>query len=227
VRAMPALNTILDKLVGDPPKPDQKPADKFTVIQDRLSKYAVAPDAVLNSVYELLKPIQEISEQLADLMEVTLGAQLEYLQSKLPLDPGTMTILGKSVWKPTDRELYEFGLSAMGVLFPLDVVDMIADGIVPPQAAEALAATNTEIFTKLRDGIIERADEIRENSTYQQRIALGLAFQVPIDPTADGRYVAFMQEQHAVQQAPSGPVEGGGGSSKSSEDYSTAQKLLS
>lgn len=226
-RAMPALNVLLDKLVGDPGEaPTKTPQQKFKVIQDRLAKYAVAPDAALNSVYELLRPVQEVSEHLADLMESVLGVQFDYLLSKMPRDPGTMTMFGKSMWAPTDRELYEFGLHAMGVLQPLDVVDMIADGFVPPQAAQALAATNPEIFTKLQMGLIERADEIRANSTYNQRIALGLAFQLPLDPTTDPRYVAFQQDMHA-QKTMEQAAGAAGEANTPEESYSDAQKLLS
>lgn len=224
-RVMPGLTLVLDKLLGDidPPKSTK---EKFKVIQDRLAKYAVAPDAALNSVYELLRPVQEVSEQLADMMESTFGAQIDYLVSKMPLDPGTMVMFGKSMWSPSDRELYEFGLYAMGVLLPLDVADMIADGVVPPQAAEALATTNPEIFAKLQVGIIERADEVRENSTYNQRIALGLAFQLPLDPTTDPRYVAFMQDMHAQKTMEQAAGSSGEGSTPE-ESYSDAQKLLS
>lgn len=227
VRAMPGLNVLLDKLVGDPDESAKKtPQAKFKVVQERLTKYAVAPDATMNSVYEMLKPVQEVSEQLADNMETTLGVQLDYLLDKMPRDPGTMVMLGKSMWSPSDRELYEFGLHAMGVLQPLHVVDMIADGFVPPQAAQALAATNPEIFTKLQMGILQRADEVRENSTYNQRIALGLAFQIPLDPTTDPRYVAFQQDMHA-QKTMKQAAGAAGETNTPEESYSDAQKLLS
>jgi hypothetical protein len=223
---MPATSQVLDKLLGDPESPAKTPQAKFKVVQDRLSKMAVAPDAVGESLYHLLQPVAQISEQLADMLEGVLGVQLSYLQSKLPQDPGTMMMFGKSMWQPTDRELYEFSMHAMGVVMPLETVDLIADGMVPPQAAEALAATNPEIFAKLQHSMIERADEIRENSTYSQRIALGLAFQLPLDPTADPRYVAFMQSMHA-QKTMEQAAGQAGEESTPEESYSDAQKLLS
>lgn len=225
-RGMPATSAILDKMLGEPEAAKKTPQQKFKVIQERLSKYSVAPDAVGESLYHLLKPVAEISEQLADIMEGVLGVQLSYLQSKMPQDPGTMMMFGKSMWQPTDRDLYEFSMHAMGVLMPLDTVDLIADGLVPPQAAEALAATNPEIFTKMQMGIMERADEVRENSTYNQRIALGLAFQLPLDPTTDPRYVAFQQSMHAQKTMEQAAGSSGEGSTPE-ESYSDAQKLLS
>jgi hypothetical protein len=225
-RGMPATSLILDKMLGEPEASKKTAPEKFKVIQDRLSKYSVAPDAVGESLYHLLKPVAEISEQLADMMEGILGVQLSYLQSKMPQDPGTMMMFGKSIWQPTDRDLYEFSMHAMGVLMPLDTVDLIADGLVPPQAAEALAATNPEIFTKMQMGIMERADEVRENSTYNQRIALGLAFQLPLDPTTDPRYVAFQQSMHAQKTMEQAAGSSGEGSTPE-ESYSDAQKLLS
>lgn len=224
-RAMPATTMVLDRLLGDPEQASKTPQQKFKVIQERLSKFSVAPDAVSASMYELLKPVAEISEQLADMMEILVGDQLSYLQAKMPQDPGTMMMFGKSMWQPTDRELYEFSMCAMGVLMPLETVDLIADGLVPPQAAEALAATNPEIFTKMQQGIIERADEVRENSTYNQRISLGLAFQLPLDPTTDPRYVTFVQNMHAQKSMEQAAGSSGEGSTPE-ESYSDAQKLL-
>lgn len=224
-RAMPTTNAILDRLLGEEPG-KRTPAEKYAVIQDRLAKFSVAPDAALESIYQLLKPVQEVSEQLADLMETVLSVQLPYLTSKMPRDTGTMMMFGKSMWQPTDRDLYEFAMHAVGVIMPLEAVDMIADGVVPPQAAEALAATNPEIFAKFQHSIIEHADDIRANSTYNQRISLGLAFQLPLDPTTDPRYVAFVQQMHAqktMQQAAGSSGEG----STPQESYSDAQKLLS
>lgn len=223
---LPTTTLVLDRLLGEESEKAKSAPEKFKVIQERLSKYSVAPDAIGEKFYQLLKPIEEASEQIADALEVTLGIQLSYLQQKLPKDPGTMMSFGKSMWQPTDRELYEFSVAAAGVCMPLETVEMIANGSVPPQAAEALAATNPEIFRMFQRGVMERADEIRENSKLSQRIALGLAFQVPLEPTADPRYVAFVQSQHAdktMQQA-----AGQAGESKTPEEsYSDAQKLLS
>lgn len=226
-RALPGINMVLDKLLGDPQASSGKtPQEKFKVVQQRLATYTVAPDAALNGVYEALRPLQEVNEYLADEAEMKVGAQLEYLAAKMPRDPGTMMLFGKSMWNPTDRELYEFSVCATGVLYPLEVIGAIADGLVPPQAAEALAATNPEIFTKFQTQIIENADAVRANSTYNQKIALGLAFQVPLEPTADARYVSFMQSMHA--QKTMEQAAGQAGEAKDPEDsYSDAQKLLS
>lgn len=226
IRAMPTTQMVLDKMLGDPEQSKKSPQEKFKLIQERLSKYAVAPDAINEGLYHVLKPIADVSEQLADMMEATIGVQLSYLQSKMPQDPGTMMMFGKSMWQPTDRELYEFAMHGVGALMPLHTVDLIADGLVPPQAAEALAATNPEIFAKLQMGMIERADEIRANSTYNQRIALGLAFQLPLDPTTDPRYVAFQQSMHA-QKTMDQAAGDSGEASTPEESYSDAQKLLS
>jgi hypothetical protein len=145
-RGMPALNVVLDKLLGNDEHTSKTPQQKFKVVQERLAKATVAPEATLDGVYELLRPLQQVSEQLADMAETVLGVQLSYLQSIMPKDPGTNMVLGKSYWQPTDRELYEFSLGAAGVLFPLDTIEAISDGLVPPQAAEAVAATNPELL---------------------------------------------------------------------------------
>jgi hypothetical protein len=102
---------------------------------------------------------------------------------------------------------------------------MVADGLVPPQAVEALRDTNPGIFAKFQDAVIENIEDIRENAVYDQRISLGLAFALPLDPTTDPRYVAFMQSMHAqksMEQAAGSAAE----TSTPEENYSDAQKLL-
>ncbi len=222
----PAMSEVLDLLVGEEAK-GKSDAEKFKVIQGNLSRFITAPDAVMQNAYEALKPVQQLSEDVADMAEMTLWQQLEYLYEHMPKDPGTMMKLGESQWSPTDRELFEFSMVATGVVAPYAVLDMIADGFVPPQAAQALAATNPEIFGLMQRELADRLNEVRENATYNQLIALGLAFQLPLEPSTDPRYVAFVQEQHAAAEL-SPPEPSGGGSSKSSSDeYSDAQKLLS
>lgn len=222
----PAMSAVLGILSGDGSDSKATDHEKFKTIQSNLSRFITAPDAVMENAYEALKPMQALHEDIADMAEMTLWQQLEYLYEHMPKDPGTMVKLGESMWQPTDRELFEFTMVATGVVAPFDVLDMIADGFVPPQAAHALAATNPEIFSLAQRELVSRLDEIRENATYNQLIALGLAFQVPLEPTTDPRYVAFVQEQFASQEL-NPPAPAGGDSKSSSDEYSDAQKLLS
>jgi hypothetical protein len=222
---MPALDAIFNKLLPDEEHKNKKPAQKFKVVQDRLAQYTTSPQSFSAKFYEMLKPAQQVSEQLADVMETTLGMHLQYAADTMPKDPGTMMMMGKSMWVPTDRQLYEWGLRLMGTMYPLDTVDMVADGLVPPQAVEALRDTNPGTFAKFQEQVIENIDAIRENSTYDQRISLGLAFSLPLDPTTDPRYVAFMQSMHAqksMEQAAGNAAE----TKTPEEGYSDAQKLL-
>jgi hypothetical protein len=223
----PAVGQVLGILAGEPEKSGKTDHEKFKAIQANLSRFITAPDAVMQNVYETLKPVQQLSEEIADQAEVTLMAQLEQLYEAMPKDPGSMDRLGLSLWQPTDRELFEFSMTAMGVVAPFDVVDMIADGTAPPQAAQALARANPEIFRLAQEAIVERVDDIRENATQAQLISLGLAFQLALEPTAAARYVKFVQDMHAEQSAPA-PTDGGGGSGDPSSDaeYSEAQSLL-
>ena len=226
-RAMPLLNHVLNKMLGDSPEASKaKPQEKFKLLQDKLARYNAAPDAIMSSVYSVLEPIQEISEQLADQMEVTLGKQLAHAFETMPKDPGTMMYSGVSRWQPTDRQLREWGFSLMGITHPGAVIDAIADGVCPPQAAQALAVANPELYSDMQRQLLENADAIREHSTKNQRIALGLAFQVPLDPTTDPRYVAFMQQSHAaatMEQA----AGSAGEPNTPKQEYTDAQKLLS
>lgn len=136
-----------------------------------------------------------------------------------------MMMLGKSMWKPTDRELYEYGLRMMGVTHPLETIDMVADGLVPPQAIEALRTTNPGMFAKFQQHVMDNVDDIRANSTYDQRVALGLAVGLPVDPTTDPRYVTFMQSMHA--QTAMAKAAGNAAESKTPEEsMSDAQKML-
>ncbi len=227
LRAMPLTNGILDMLLGgDTAHTAKKPAEKFKVIQGRLSQFMTSPQSFSHKFYGMLRPVQQTSEHLADSMESTITGHLTALAQAMPTDPGTMMMLGQSMWKPTDRQLYEFTMTAMGTLHPLETIHGIASGLVPPQAVQALRESNPETFAMFQKAVINRVDDIRANSTYDQRIALGLAFGVPLDPTTDPRYVAFMQSTHAAETMKQ--AAGGAAESKTPQEAETdAQKMLS
>lgn len=227
MRILPGIHKALDKLIGDPKESKGKSEqEKFKIVQDRLARFSASPQSVLDGVYHFLKPVQEAIELVADIMETIYGIQFEHAFETMPKDPGTMMSFGKSMWQPTDRALYEWGMELAGSLFPLEVIDGIASGLVAPQAVQALAKTNPAIFNEFIRNVMENGDAIRDNATYDQKIALGLALQMPVEPTTDPQYVAFIQNSHAEQTmtAAAGPTQD---KSSPEEEYSDAQKLLS
>lgn len=227
LRVLPGVHKVLDKLIGDPELIKGKTEhQKFTIVQERLSQFATSPQSVMDGIYHGLKPVQEASEQVADMMETTLGAQFEYAYETMPKDPGTMVSFGKSQWQPTDRALYEWSTHLAGAFFPLETLGALVSGSVPPQAVACLAKTNPAIYNEFVRNVIENGETISKNATYDQKIALGLALQIPVEPTTDPQYVAFIQNSHveSTLAAAAGPTQD---KSSPEDDYSDAQKLLS
>lgn len=227
IRMLPGVNKAMDKLIGDPKETKGKnEQQKFKIVQQRLAQFSASPQSVMDGIYQAIKPMQEASEQVADMLETSFGAHLEYAYETMPKDPGTMVSFGKSMWQPTDRQLYEWGTHLVGALFPMETLDALVQGSVPPQSVQCLAKTNPAIFNEFVRNVMENGDAIRDNATYDQKIALGLALQIPLEPTTDPQYVAFIQNSHAEQTmaAAAGPTQD---KSSPEEDYSDAQKLLS
>ncbi len=226
LRVLPGVNKVMDKLLGPEKSKGKNEQEKFKLIQDNLARFNASPQSAMDGIYHALKPVQEANEVVADMLETSYASHFEHAFETMPKDPGTMISFGKSMWQPTDRQLYEWGYSLLGSLYPLEVVGAIASGSVPPQAVEALAATNPAIFNEFVRNVMENSEAIRENATYDQKIALGLALQMPLEPTTDPQYVAFIQNTHveATMAAAAGPTKE---TSSAEDDYSQAQKLLS
>lgn len=231
VRLQPFMRLAIDALYS--PAPTEKPATddkaKFRAIQENLSRYEYAPDAAGAALYDTLRPVADgVGQVFSDSMEMLLHTKFAYLAGVQPRDPGTMVQFGRSVWQPTAQAMYEFAAHAMGALYPLETIDMIADGTVPPQAIEALAAASPAAFRKFQEAVIDNFEAIAANSTYSQRIALSLASKVPLDPTMDPRYTSFIQNMHAqaeqagTAQTQARAPEGSG----PTQDYTEAQRLL-
>lgn len=229
-RVTPTFSALAAKLSLDG-KEEKDPQKAYQKVADTLARYATNPMQANEAMYHSLKPLQAVSPHLADELEVKLGMVLQYLYDWMPKDPGTMMFLGKSMWQPTEREMYELEARMQGALAPQSVIAGIAEGVLPPQAAHALREVNPSMFAKFQNDLMARADELRENAETSELVALGIAFDVPLHPSTDGRYVAWIQSAHqtaageqqaAMQTPPSGDVK----EPTADENYTAAQKMM-
>lgn len=230
-RLTPTFGALAAKLSMDGVE-EKDPRKAFEKVADTLARYAVNPEQANAQMYESLKPLQGVSPHLADELEVKAGLTFQYLYDQMPKDPGTMMFLGKSMWQPTDRELYEFNARMLGALNPTAAIQGIADGVIPPQAAEALRETNPRMFAKFQNDLMSRADELRANCAYPKLCALGIAFDVPLHPTTEGRYVGWIQSTrstHSGEQAAAmqkAPGKNAMEEPTADETYTAAQKMI-
>lgn len=198
---------------------------QWPALQQALAEYAANPDAAQAHIYDTLRPMQLVAPHLADEMEVAAARRRAVAYAAMPKDPGTMMLLGKSTWEPSDDELYKATAALIGAELPLDAIDMIADGTIPPQTAAALREANPALFRIFQQAVVENADAIRANATYGQVCALSIALDVPLNPSMTPDFINFVAQQNAQTQidqaqATGGPTDGG----RPEPDYTPAQR---
>jgi hypothetical protein len=162
--------------------------------------------------WDLLGEFRNAHDMVGDGLNGHMQRAAQYLLDKAPKDPGTVQRMGRTAWKPDSLAIRRWSRYVQAVQNPMSAVEGVMNGTITPQAAEALRDMYPATFQRIQQQVWENADEIRANSSYDQRIRLSVLMGVPLEPSAQRSSVQFVQQQfaerEAAQQAPSGPRPG-------------------
>lgn len=198
---------ILRQRVGDderPKKLDPKEATKRAI--EYVTNVAVDPLAATDRMGAGLSQLAGTAPQTRNAVIQTQLRVANFLATKVPKNP--FAAYPGMQWEPADSELATFHRYVEAASNPLAVLEQMSTGYVTVEAAEAVKECYPKLFADIQARFAARAGEIRQRSTYEQRVALSRVFGVALDPTTEPAFTSWMQSQFAAQ-----PVEkrGGGG----------------
>ena len=166
-------------------------------------------DATSSEIYEGLHDVRQASLGVADKMQQAKLNVLQFLAAKIPLDPGQMTSLFRSRWKPTSAQMEQFSLYVEGATNPVGVMQraMAPSGRVTPQEAEAVRTLYPGIFAETHKQILLNLPAIQENASYEQQVRMGILFGMPVTSTSGPEAVNFYSQFHAAEQQAKQPIQ--------------------
>lgn len=170
---------------------------KGTVFQQRaaeLTQTLANPMEARRAIHNNLAGVRAADPMLSDQMEELAFARLMFLGEKMPKDPGAGAQLGKrKPWQPSDSEIIRWARYIEASEHPETVLHSVADGTVTPEQVETMKTLYPVTYQRVRGDIVARSAELQKTLTWDQRLSLGVLFEVPTDDILRPENVTAMQ----------------------------------
>jgi hypothetical protein len=151
-----------------------------------------------------------------------------YLLRNLPTPPRDPNQLIPMKTPPPDPvRLAAFARRKQVVDRPLSVLDELEAGTLTREHVEALSTVYPQLYTQIRNGVTEQLVTTKKTPSYEQRIQIGVLFQLPTDPSLRPQSIqrtqAMYRKKAEQQPAPTGPI---GGPSSVAKAFETKSQSL-
>lgn len=202
IAAGPAVTLATKLFPGDG---DTKSKDLHVLYSARTEELAQAlqPGAIAHAIGDRLK----VSDPM---MQDAIASQIErglrFIESKRPkqaLAPGMLP--GDGAPKIAKVLLEEWGKYIHAVNDPASVIEDLAKGHLSIEGAEALRVVYPNLFLDAQKVLMDHAAEFRKTLPYPRRVALSIAYRVPVDGSMTQSHMMFLQPP-PTPAGPAGPM---------------------
>lgn len=178
----------------------EPPTRRAERLERVIREHQARPDLVDKRISQSVEPLRTTSPRLAANVEQNMKTALSFLASKLPermqtdpFDPTKRTALSAA-------EAEKFNRYVSYVSNPSNVLDEMIRGKVTPEGAETLRAIAPKVFFSLQVATLEAInDQLASNKPipYDNRLKLGLIFDIPTDASLRPGVMNFLQANTA------------------------------
>ena len=176
----------------------EREEDRYHRISVALARFGASPDALSRTMEPDLAQLRTYAPALAGVAGQRAAAASRFLLSKLPVSyVPPMTSRDDALVDPMARR--KFLRYASAVEDPAGALDMIADGSISIEHAEAIAAVYPDMYADVQRQIMDRLAEAEirgERLPHDQRVQLGVLFSAPTTPG-----LAHLREVQSVHAA--------------------------
>lgn len=148
-----------------------------------------------------LQGLWAVSPMVANGVEKTHNARIEFLAGKLPRDPSPPHLqVGPDTWEPSHAELAKFARYMEAVEQPEKVIQRLSTATMTPEDAEVLKTVYPETYREIQGQLHSHMAQLRTSLPYAKRLGLSIYLDVPVD-------LALTAEALSVYQRPRAPLE--------------------
>ena len=196
-------------------KRDEKPYTHKDYMRDRQTLIAMKenPALVNDRITKLFHP------EIAKAIPTTVGASYavgqraaQYMFSKLPnpaTPPSYMQVTSGRANRPvSDSELQKFGRYMQAVDRPMLIMEQLRKGRVSRDAVDAVRNVYPDVYQSLRSEMVKQISHGDVRLSKQQRTAMSIVFDVPVDATTEPKYIKETQAAYDPQYLEDAGVEG-------------------
>lgn len=183
-------------------RPTKKGETEFQKRSGELNETMGDPMGARRAIHDKLAGVRGLDPMLADQAEELAFNKLQFLHSKLPLDPGVGALVGKRPgWQPSDAEISKWSRYVDTAEHPEHVIEDLQHGTVTLEQVETLRTLYPATYQAIRTDITARAAELRTELSWDQRLTLSTLFHAPTDGILRLEAVAKMQNTFVDAQA--------------------------
>lgn len=169
--------------------------DRFQVAYSKLSSLMADPIKTGEALDRSLRGAEHLG---AGIRGALVGKQLEaysFLMAKAPRDPLAEYELNptQTPYEPSDGEIATWERYVRAAKDPLSVVEDLHDGEVTPEAAETVRTLYPKLYAEMQMQIMEKVSMSKKPLPYEERVQLGVMFDVPTDPSLAPEFLSALQ----------------------------------
>lgn len=182
------------------------PAEGYQRQQQQIRDLQSNPGVLVDRLTNVTAPIAAVAPQSAAALSVKAKTALDFLASKIPPQPQTMT--GQPAQAPSDAEIARWGRYVNAVKNPLGILDGLAQGRIPSEAVETLRVVYPGLYAEMQRQLTQQLVEKQargESLSIPQRRALSIFLGQPVDSITQPGYGQAMQTTFAPTQGQGQP----------------------
>jgi hypothetical protein len=181
-------------------KPAEDPHQKLFNSIDNLNNNVIA---TANMMAGRTKKMSHAAPKISTEYQIQHAQKLRYIQAHIPRDARAPSMLRSKSLPPSHTQKHAFNIVMRAVHSPMTLIDDLKNGVLMPQAVEAVAATSPSLYDAyVGEAVQQLSDNPDRQLSYSQRGQLAVLFGHSVDPTTDPDFIGFMQNLAQTHGAP-------------------------
>jgi len=203
--------------------------DATVRVMNEVASASSNPSAVANVVASRIDGIAEHAPELSSAISTHTAKANDFLASKLPANMHDSGSLTPHLDKPriSESDAAKFNRYLTAVKNPMTVVDDLRSGRLTREGVEAVKTVYPNIYTDMRNQVIEQLSTAKQAPAYYKRIQLGILFDLPTDASMKPTFIKTINEMYVKQSAATQQKQSGGQTSNAGENSSIKQSQTS
>lgn len=178
--------------------------DRYRVMRSKLNEITADPMKTAERIGRALNGAEHLSPAIKDTIVTRQMQAYAFLESKAPKDPLAEYALNPaaSKYEPPEGEIATWERYVRAAQSPMSVFDDLAKGDVTPEAAETLRVLYPRLYARAQTEIMGAVMEAKKPLPYDERVQLGIMFDIPTDPSLAPDFAAAIAERASAAEPP-------------------------
>jgi len=148
--------------------------------------------------------LQSSAPQTYQQLRQVAGRAFLFLDSKLPRKTQMVNPFIKKSYPTSDQEIYKFKKYVQAVQNPMSVLKELNAGVLSREGIEAVRYVYPTLYFEMQSKVYEGLEKAGGQTTYKQRLQLGILMDLPTDLSLEPQSIAGLQSFYKEAQVSQG-----------------------